>query len=185
MSRCRRGPVSVPRLSDSVLRHARASTFATYYRKWNVVVHEFLKYYVYNDIVRFGLGSVGKTAAQLFVFLISSILHEAIIAAAMGYFYPVLLLMFGGPGVLFTRLRGKSSAFTNVFMWLMLSVGTGLLMVLYSREFYARQDSAATAEIEAQIPGSWYNFMVPRSWVVYTLATSPAAAADAAPAAGS
>jgi hypothetical protein len=55
-----------------------------------------------------------------------------------GFFYPVLLLMFGGPGVFFVNLTKKNTRFYNVFMWLMLSVGNALLMVLYSREWFAR-----------------------------------------------
>ena len=48
------------------------------------------------------------------------------------------MLMFGGPGVYFVNLTKKNTRFYNVFLWLMLSVGNALLMVLYSREWYAR-----------------------------------------------
>ena len=86
----------------------------------------------------FSLGRWGKTAAMAAVFIISAIVHEQIIACAMGFFYPVLMLMFGGPGVYFVNLTKKNTRFYNVFLWLMLSVGNALLMVLYSREWYAR-----------------------------------------------
>lgn len=32
------------------------------------------------------------------VFFVSAVVHEYIIALALGFFYPVLLLMFGGVG---------------------------------------------------------------------------------------
>jgi sterol O-acyltransferase len=34
--------------------------FAGYYRKWNIVVHEFLYYYVYQDFIRFSKGTVTR-----------------------------------------------------------------------------------------------------------------------------
>jgi len=65
------------------------------------------------------------------VFIISSIIHEVIIAASFRFWYPALLLMFGGPGVLFISMtRNFAARFANVFMWLMLSVGLALLTVL-------------------------------------------------------
>ncbi len=46
--------------------------------------------------------------------------------------------MFGGPGVIFVKIAESNSRLSNVFLWLMLSVGMGLLLVLYSREWFAR-----------------------------------------------
>ncbi len=46
--------------------------------------------------------------------------------------------MFGGPGVIFVKIAESNSRMSNVFLWLMLSVGMGLLLVLYSREWFAR-----------------------------------------------
>jgi hypothetical protein len=111
-------------------------------------------------LARFSLGRYNKAFATAAVFIVSAIVHEQIIACAMGtraisgcacgrsccgnrvsdvgFFYPVLLLMFGGPGVFFVNLTKKNTRFYNVFMWLMLSVGNALLMVLYSREWFAR-----------------------------------------------
>ena len=58
--------------------------------------------------------------------------------AHAGFFFPVLLFMFGGPGVYFVNLTKSDTRFYNVFLWLMLSVGNALLMVLYSREWFSR-----------------------------------------------
>ena len=35
--------------------------FGAYYRKWNIVVHEFLFYYIYQDGIRFSLGRLSRT----------------------------------------------------------------------------------------------------------------------------
>lgn len=59
-------------------------------------------------------------------------------ALCAGFFFPVLLFMFGGPGVYFVNLTKSDTRFYNVFLWLMLSVGNALLMVLYSREWFSR-----------------------------------------------
>lgn len=148
-----------------------AHSFATYYRKWNVVVHEWLLYYVYHDIVRFSRGRVPQFFAQMLVFVLSAILHEVILASAMGFLYPVLLLMFGGPGVFFTRLGKSRLRFFNVFMWAMLSIGMGLLMVLYSREYYARKGFNVPAEVvEAEIPDHFLAPLIPRSYIAYRMA---------------
>mmetsp|Transcript_31918 Transcript_31918/g.28276 ORF Transcript_31918/g.28276 Transcript_31918/m.28276 type:complete len:226 (+) Transcript_31918:785-1462(+) len=56
------------------------SNYGAYYRKWNIIVHEWLYYYVYNDSVRLSLGNIGSLGAKSLVFGISAIVHEIIIA---------------------------------------------------------------------------------------------------------
>lgn len=34
--------------------------FANYYRKWNIIVHEFLYYYVFQDAIRLSKGAIGR-----------------------------------------------------------------------------------------------------------------------------
>lgn len=34
--------------------------FAEYYRKWNIVVHEFLYYYIYQDLIRLSKGKFSR-----------------------------------------------------------------------------------------------------------------------------
>ncbi len=41
---------------------------------------------------------------MLFVFSFSAIMHEYAVACALGFFYPILLFMFGGVGVFFIYL---------------------------------------------------------------------------------
>ena len=62
---------------------------------------------------------------------------------AFGYFYPVLFLMFGGPGVLLTKVRLGNAPYIGVIFWFLMLIGCGLLMVLMSREFFARMSPGA------------------------------------------
>lgn len=81
------------------------------------------------------------------VFLISAIIHEILITCSLGFFFPVLLIMFGGPGVIFTQIKFGKGPYTGTVFWLLMLVGCGLLMVLVCREFYARHSiGAATWE---------------------------------------
>lgn len=113
-----------------------ATTWSAYYRRWNQVVGDFLHAYLYNDLQRAGYR---RSKAEAGVFVISALIHEWILACAFRFWYPVLLLMFGGPGVYFMNLTRKfASRFANVFMWMMLSVGLAILTVTYARELYAR-----------------------------------------------
>jgi len=113
-----------------------ATNWAQYYRRWNLVVGTWLHSYVYNDLQRLDLG---RGVAQAGVFILSAFIHEVILAFAFRFWFPVLLLMFGGPGVLFLRLTRKfAPRLSNVFLWLMLSLGLAMLCTLYSRELFAR-----------------------------------------------
>ncbi|KAJ3326954.1 Sterol O-acyltransferase 1 [Blyttiomyces sp. JEL0837] len=78
-------------------------SFSEYYRKWNGVVYDWLFTYVYLEFVSY-LESKNykkahaRTLGALFVIEVSAIIHEFILACALGYCFPVLLLMYGGPG---------------------------------------------------------------------------------------
>jgi sterol O-acyltransferase len=121
-----------------------ANGFASFDRKWNQTVGIFLRTYVYQDSIRFSRGALSRNQAQGVVFLISSVIHEIIVDEAAGFFFPILLLLFGGPGVVFTRISERVA--TNVFLWAMLIIGTGILLVCYSREWYARFGVVAISE---------------------------------------
>ncbi|KAI8834482.1 hypothetical protein BC829DRAFT_407095 [Chytridium lagenaria] len=119
-------------------------SFSEYYRKWNGVVYDWLFAYVYLDVVSYFEARYKKHTAKLlsviFVIEVSAIIHEFILACALGYCFPILLLMYGGPGkgtqYIISSLGTQN---TNIFVWSMLLLGTGLLVTLYSREFYIRQ----------------------------------------------
>jgi sterol O-acyltransferase len=135
------------------------SSFGAYYRKWNIVVHEWLHHYIYQDVVRFTLGSVSREISFIFVFILSDIIHEMVLAASLGFFYPILLLMFGGPGIIFINFTKDKDQPWNIFVWAMLLIGTGLLIIFYSWEFYARLSVDLSGEYGA---AAWF---IPHSWV--------------------
>jgi hypothetical protein len=69
----------------------------------------------------------------------SAIIHEYLICVAMGFFFPILGILFTGPGLIFILLtKNKTGRIWNIFMWLMLATGNSWLMVLYCHEFYTR-----------------------------------------------
>ncbi len=73
--------------------------FGSYYRKWNIVVHDWLYYYVYLDLYRFFSSlQKKKVVVQILTFIISAIIHEVIIYYSIGFFYPILFILFAGPG---------------------------------------------------------------------------------------
>ena len=134
-----------------------SSSYAGFYRTWNCVVHDWLYEYVYMEAHRaLPPGKLQKIGSMLLVFLISSVVHEYILGLAFRFFYPVLLMMFGVFGVALFFIRTRASQF-NVLLWTTLILGTGMLMCLYSMEWYARINCAQTVD------GFW-NYVTPRSW---------------------
>ncbi|XP_064647331.1 sterol O-acyltransferase 1-like isoform X2 [Lineus longissimus] len=134
-----------------------SSSFANYYRTWNVVVHDWLYTYVYKDFY-WCCGKSSRPAAMAIVFLLSAVVHEYILSVSFGFFYPVLFILFAGAGFGFVFLndrRFKRSG--NIFMWVALFMGTGILMCLYSMEWYARQNCPITTD-------SFIDYLIPRSW---------------------
>uniref|UniRef100_A0A6A7FZM9 O-acyltransferase n=4 Tax=Hirondellea gigas TaxID=1518452 RepID=A0A6A7FZM9_9CRUS len=139
-----------------------STSYSRFYRTWNCVVHDWLYEYVYMEL------HASKSASRLqrylpllVVFLISSVVHEYMLALAFRFFYPVLLLMFGGFGVVFMFIKTRASQF-NVCLWLSLILGTGIMMCLYSLEWYARRNCAPLTD-------GFADYLVPRSWFCESL----------------
>ncbi|KAL5006760.1 hypothetical protein ScPMuIL_015566 [Solemya velum] len=82
------------------------TTFAGYYRTWNVVVHDWLYTYIYKDCSKV-LGRKKRPMAMAAVFLISAVFHEYVIVLSFNFFYPVLFVMFAGAGFAFIFLTDK------------------------------------------------------------------------------
>ena len=135
------------------------SNFADYYRKWNMVVHEWLFHYVYQDLLRFTRGRASQITCFFVVFLISALIHELILAVSMKFFYPILLVMFGGPGVIYTFFSRRDIRVLNIFVWSMFFVGNGLLVVFYSWEHFSRNS------IDLSPKYGWKSFFIPHSWI--------------------
>lgn len=118
-----------------------ATSWSSYYRTWNIVVHDWLYTYIYRDCHK-ALGVKYRLVSLYTVIFLSACVHEYILAIAFGYFYPVLFLQFailGFISMLILPQRTSNNAF-NVFIWSSLFVGFGMQMCLYSIEWYARQN---------------------------------------------
>lgn len=135
-----------------------STSFQSYYKTWNCVVHDFLYTYIYKD-THYLVGKKYRFVSQFAIFLISAIFHEYVLTLALGFFYPVLFIMFGALGFLLMFLRPKNNSnFWNFILWIFLQVGLGGLMCLYSIEWFARQNCDQVFESKV------YDYLIPRSF---------------------
>ncbi|XP_021542439.1 sterol O-acyltransferase 2 [Neomonachus schauinslandi] len=139
-----------------------STSFSNYYRTWNVVVHDWLYSYVYQDGLWL-LGGRARGAAMLGVFLVSAVVHEYIFCFVLGFFYPVMLILFfviGGLMNFMMHDRHTGPAW-NVLMWTMLFLGQGIQVSLYCQEWYARR--------HCPLPQTtFWGLVTPRSWSCHT-----------------
>lgn len=143
-----------------------STTYADYYRSWNLVVHDWLFSYVYRDAYK--IFNRSKKAAMLVVFLLSAVVHEYILAMIYRFFFPVILGVFGTIGVGFVFMtKKKTGRFWNIFLWSTLILGWGIIVVFYTVEYYARLNCPKTR-------GDVADFFVPRSfsWSCHTFTHS-------------
>jgi hypothetical protein len=74
------------------------------------VVHDWLYYFIYLDLYRFFPGMRKRRGVVQFItFIISAVIHEFIIYYALGFFYPILFILFAGPGTLPSTQASSSS----------------------------------------------------------------------------
>ncbi|TNN82219.1 Sterol O-acyltransferase 1 [Liparis tanakae] len=116
-----------------------STSFANYYRTWNVVVHDWLFYYGYRDFLWLSRRKF-RTAGMLSVFIVSALVHEYALGMGFGFFYPVMFCLFACFGVLFnfTMNDKRQSPVFNVIMWACLFLGQGVQVCLYCQEWYAQ-----------------------------------------------
>ncbi|XP_068098684.1 sterol O-acyltransferase 1 [Hyperolius riggenbachi] len=135
-----------------------STSFANYYRTWNVVVHDWLYYYAYRDFLWF-FGRRFKAAAMLSVFTVSAVVHEYALGICFGFFYPVLFILFMGFGMIFNFILHdrRKGPIWNVIMWTSLFLGQGVLLCLYSQEWYAQKHCPLNNP-------TYLDYLKPRSW---------------------
>ncbi|KAM6921120.1 sterol O-acyltransferase 1 [Xenentodon cancila] len=139
-----------------------STSFANYYRTWNVVVHDWLYYYVYRDFLWMSQKRF-RPAAMLFVFTVSAVVHEYILAVCFGFFYPVLFCLFMCFGMMFNFILHdkRKGPIWNIIMWTSLFLGQGVIICLYSQEWYAQRYCPPKES-------SFLEFLTPRSWSCQT-----------------
>ncbi|XP_069614884.1 sterol O-acyltransferase 2 isoform X1 [Ranitomeya imitator] len=135
-----------------------STSFSNYYRTWNVVVHDWLYCYVYQDLLWL-LKKRFRTAVMLSVFLISASVHEFVLTLSLGFFYPVMFCLFAIFGVCFNFMMNDSrtSPVWNVMMWTFLFIGQGIQLCLYCQEWYAQIHCPLTEK-------TFWGLITPRSW---------------------
>ncbi|CAF3750192.1 unnamed protein product [Rotaria sordida] len=136
-----------------------STSFAAYYRTSNVVVHDWLYTYVYREIYIF-MGRKSRSIPTICVVLLSAIFHEYVMVFALGFFYPVIFLVFGVVGLvcLFCLPRQESVTY-NILVWILLFIGVGLQSCLYFMETYARKSCPSN--------NTFWDKLIPRSFVCY------------------
>ncbi|XP_011695293.1 PREDICTED: sterol O-acyltransferase 1-like isoform X2 [Wasmannia auropunctata] len=131
-----------------------STTYHTYYRTWNVVVHDWLYTYIYKDMYEIVVPHTRVLAATA-VFLTSAIVHEYIISFAFGFFYPVMFVLFIVIG--FPMFFIRKIVTSNLLMWLTWSIGNSIMFCLYPIEFYARINCPPHSNY-------YFDLFIPRSW---------------------
>uniref|UniRef100_A0A1A9ZYJ0 O-acyltransferase n=1 Tax=Glossina pallidipes TaxID=7398 RepID=A0A1A9ZYJ0_GLOPL len=137
-----------------------ASNYDTYYRKWNVIVHDWLYEYIYKDFYIY-IFNGSKLLSSLVVFWISALFHDIPLCFSLHLFFPAVCIFMGLLGVLLvfiTRLAPKN--FGNFALWFSLIVGNGALMVAYCTEYYARFNCPKLIE-------NWWDHLLPHMWYCY------------------
>lgn len=130
-----------------------STCYRTYYRTWNVVVHDWLYVYIYKDMYEIVVPG-NKPLATLGVFFVSAVFHEYVLAFAFRFFYPVMFVLFGGLG--FSLLFLGRIATSNIFMWFSFCLGNGLIFSSYTMEYYARRNCSSYSNY-------YMDLLIPRS----------------------
>ena len=116
-----------------------STTFEQFARTWNLPVHNFIRHHVYEPFVlKLGLD---RKRAMLYVFLLSSILHEAIVQVAFGKLvmpYLFLFQMLQLPFTWFIKRIAKlpivgSPVILNMIFWFKMIVGPPVIFLFYAR----------------------------------------------------
>lgn len=132
------------------------SSYHHFYRTWNTVVHDWIHIYIYKEVYKNYYKS--KQASFVLTIIASAVVHEYIMAFSMGFFYPVMFIFFGFISIFFAYIsKGLSQKVGNVFFWLTLCTGSGLLVSLYLMEAYARQNCPpfTNGTLDLFIPRTW------------------------------
>ncbi|XP_073939557.1 sterol O-acyltransferase 2 isoform X3 [Castor canadensis] len=118
------------------------------------------------EMLRFGdrmfyrlLGGRARGAAMLGVFLLSAMVHEYIFCFVLGFFYPVMLMLFLVIGGLlnFTMNDRHTGPAWNVLLWTLLFLGQGIQVSLYCQEWYAQRHCPLSQT-------TFWGLVTPRSW---------------------
>ncbi|EFA09716.1 sterol O-acyltransferase 1 [Tribolium castaneum] len=111
--------------------------YSGYFRKWNIIVQDWLYLYVYRESSE-TVYKGNLWFAKFAVFLISAIVHEWILTFMFGFFFPLLFVEFLVFGSIFNFLGAPKTPLFNILFWYSLCLGVATLVTMYGIEFYAR-----------------------------------------------
>ena len=114
--------------------------FGTFIRKISVILYEWLHSYVFIDLQRFSKNFFGPRTARLTVFVLSGVIIELIIDYSLGFFFPYVFFIVAAPGAFMISFNNRASRIYNVLVWVLLIMVMGLIIMLYSLEYYYRLD---------------------------------------------
>ncbi|KAG5895953.1 hypothetical protein JTB14_027954 [Gonioctena quinquepunctata] len=111
--------------------------YGQFFRKWNILVSDWLVIYVYRDFYE-SLTPGRPILAKLAVFTLSILAHEWMIFNLVGFFLPVCTVFFSlGILMIFLPLPKKSNVL-NVIYFINNFLGFGFMLTLVCLEYYAR-----------------------------------------------
>lgn len=117
-----------------------ATSYAEYFRTWNILVGDWLYTYVYKDMYEVVVPR-NKIAAKFAVFMLSAMVHEWLMCYMLGYFVPIMFIFFfffSGP---MSFIKAPKLSVLNILFWYGLAYGSGTMVCVYTMEFYARANT--------------------------------------------
>ncbi|XP_050304788.1 sterol O-acyltransferase 1 [Anthonomus grandis grandis] len=131
-----------------------ATNYSMYFKTWNLVVGDWLYTYIYKDLYEYVIPG-NKTAAKLTVFIISAIVHEWALTYMFGFLFPALFIAFSFVAMFLSSFRLPKLNIVNVIFWYLLAFGSGVLVCLYTLEWFVRRNMPVEST-------SLKDFIVPR-----------------------
>ncbi|XP_032064892.1 sterol O-acyltransferase 2-like isoform X2 [Thamnophis elegans] len=139
-----------------------STSFSTFFRSWNGIVHDWLYWYIYQDFLWL-MGKRARAGAMFMVFLLSAVAHEYIITFSFGFFYPILFVFFAMIGVSFHFVLNdkRKGPFWNIIILLCLLLGSAMFFSLYCQELFGQVHCPLKEK-------TFWGQVTPRSWSCHT-----------------
>ncbi|XP_070596948.1 sterol O-acyltransferase 2-like [Erythrolamprus reginae] len=135
-----------------------STSFSAYFRSWNVIVHDWLYCYIYQDLLWL-TGGRARAGAMLMVFIVSAVFHEYLFILTLGFFYPIVFVLFAMTGVFcnFVLNDKRKGPFWNIILWICLALCLAIFFSLYFQEWYAQVHCPLKEK-------TFWGLVTPRSW---------------------
>eukprot|EP00731_Ephydatia_muelleri_P008072 Em0004g410a len=115
------------------------TSFSMFYRKWNLLIHDWIKAYIYHDLRDLFNSKFYNRIASFPTIIISALFHEYVLWAPFRFIAPILLVQYGTFGtILYFVKPSPNSKFWNYFIHIGLNIGVAAMVFCYTMELYAR-----------------------------------------------